>query len=148
MKITITEKEYRAGKNMIVNFASELYELDSITADRENNIDYYADKIEAIKKFNDTINKTVTVNNKSINISINNGIDIDIDENLANDMIYMICNPAIMSIMCTLNNMVKSMKSIFTLTIRPAVENFKNKYLKDVKISVKDSNNESNSESE
>lgn len=140
MKITITKKEYNSGKNMIVNFVSEMYDIDSTISDRKENI---SDKIETIKEFNDTLNKTVTINDKAIDLKIDNdnGIDIKIDEDLVDDIFTLLCNPALISIMRTINNAARSLKSIAEFTVRPALDTLKEKYLKNLKSNIKVTNN-------
>ena len=140
MKITITKKEYNSGKNMIVNFVSEMYDIDSTISDRKENI---SDKIETIKEFNDTLNKTVTINDKAIDLKIDNdnGIDIKIDEDLVDDIFTLLCNPALISIMRTINNAARSLKSIAEFTVRPALDTLKEKYLKNLKSNIKVTDN-------
>ena len=136
MKITDTEKEYNAGKNTLINFLSSLIVL-SRTINDDEKMDIVS-KMNEIKRFDDCLNKTVTINNKSVDILIDKGINIDIDDELVSDMLSMVCNPTIMSIMYTINDMVKSLKLIVTVTLLPAIESFKNKFLKDIKIVVSD----------
>ena len=140
MKITITKKEYNSGKNMIVNFVSEMYDIDSTISDRKENI---SDKIETIKEFNDILNKTVTINDKAIDLKIDNdnGIDIKIDEDLVDDIFTLLCNPALISIMRTINNAARSLKSIAEFTVRPALDTLKEKYLKNLKSNIKVTDN-------
>ena len=142
MKITITKKEYNSGKNMIVNFVSEMYDIDSTISDRKENI---SDKIETIKEFNDTMNKKVKINDKAIDLKIDNdnGIDIKIDEDLVDDIFTLLCNPALISIMRTINNTARSLKSIAEFTVRPALIFIKEKYLKNLKSNIKVTDNNS-----
>ena len=136
MKITITEKEYNAGKNTLINFLSSLIVLERTINDDEK-MDIVS-KMNEIKRFDDCLNKTVTINNKSVDILIDKGINIDIDDELVSDMLSTVCNPTIMSIMYTINDIVRSLKLIVTVTLLPAIESFKNKFLKDIKIVVSD----------
>ena len=142
MKITITEKEYNVGKNTLINFLSEMYDIDSTISDRKENI---LDKIETIKEFDDTLSKSVRINDKAIDLKIdsNNGIDIKIDEDLVDDIFTLLCNPALISIMRTINNAVSSLKSIVELTVRPALDSIKEKYLKNLKSNIKVTDNSS-----
>lgn len=142
MKITITEKEYNVGKNTIINFLSEMYDIDSTISDRKENI---SDKIETIKEFDDTLSKSVRINDKAIDLKIdsNNGIDIKIDEDLVDDIFTLLCNPALISIMRTINNAVSSLKSIVEFTVRPAFDTIKEKYLKNLKSNIKVTDNSS-----
>lgn len=142
MKITITKKEYNAGKNMIVNFVSEIYDINSTISDRRENI---SDKIETIKEFDDTLNKTVRINDKAIDLKIDsdNGIDIKIDEDLVDDIFTLLCNPALISMMRMINNAVNSLKSIAEFTVRPALDTLKEKYLKNLKSNIKVTDNNS-----
>lgn len=142
MKITITEKEYNVGKNTLINFLSEMYDIDSTISDRKENI---SDKIETIKEFDDTLSKSVRINDKAIDLKIdsNNGIDIKIDEDLVDDIFTLLCNPALISIMRTINNAVSSLKSIVEFTVRPALDSIKEKYLKNLKSNIKVTDNSS-----
>ena len=140
MKVTITKKEYDEGKNMILNFVSELYDIDSTVSGRKESI---SDKMETIKEFDDTLNKTVTINDKAIDLKIdsNNGIDIKIDEDLVSDICTMLCNPALVSIMRTMNRFMGSLKSIIEVTIIPTWDALKEKYLKNFRSSIKVTDN-------
>lgn len=140
MKVVITKKEYDEGKNMILNFVSELYDIDSTVSGRKESI---SDKMETIKEFDDTLNKTVTINDKAIDLKIdsNNGIDIKIDEDLVSDICTMLCNPALVSIMRTMNRFMGSLKSIIEVTIMPTWDALKEKYLKNFRSSIKVTDN-------
>ena len=142
MKVTITKKEYDAGKNTILNFVSELYDIDSTISGRKESI---SDKMKTIKEFDDTLNKTVTINDKVIDLKIdsNNGIDISIDEDLVSDICTMLCNPALVQIMRTINRFIDSLKSIAKVTIMPAFDNVKKKYLKNFRSNIKVTDNNS-----
>ena len=135
MKITITKKEYDEGKNMILNFVSELYDIDSTVSGRRESI---SDKMERIKEFDDTLNKKVIINDKSIDLKIDsNGIDVSINEDLISDICTMLCNPALVQIMRTINRFMGSLKSIAEVTIMPTWDALKEKYLKNFRSSIK-----------
>lgn len=140
MKVTITKKEYDAGKNTILNFVSELYDIDSTISGRKESI---SDKMKTIKEFDDTLNKTVTINDKVIDLKIdsNNGIDISIDEDLISDICTMLCNPALVQIMRSINRFMGSLKSIAEVTIIPAFDTIKEKYLKNFRSNIKVTDN-------
>ena len=139
MKITITKKEYDEGKNMILNFVSELYDIDSTVSGRRESI---SDKMERIKEFDDTLNKKVIINDKSIDLKIDsNGIDVSINEDLISDICTMLCNPALVQIMRTINCFMGSLKSIAEVTIMPTWDALKEKYLKNFRSSIKVTDN-------
>lgn len=126
-------------KNMILNFVSELYDIDSTVSGRRESI---SDKMKTIKEFDDTLNKKVIINDKAIDLKIDsNGIDVGIDEDLVSDICTMLCNPALVQIMRTINHFMGSLKSIAEATILPAFDTIKEKYLKNFRSNIKVTDN-------